>query len=78
MLRLPSPPVKQVYYAALIIELCKAESSNYSQTLKKAVHILFEHLHDMDVGLIARLWNWFSHHLSNVGFDWDWDAWQVA
>jgi len=78
MLRLPSPPVKQVYYAALIIELCKAESSNYSQTLKKAVHILFERLHDMDVGLIARLWNWFSHHLSNVGFDWDWDAWERA
>jgi nuclear cap-binding protein subunit 1 len=75
MLRLPSPPVRQVYYAALIIELCKAESSSVSQSLKKAVHILFERLHEMDVGLIARLWNWFSHHLSNVGFDWDWEAW---
>jgi nuclear cap-binding protein subunit 1 len=67
--------MKQVYFAALIIELCKGENSSTSQSLKKAVHILFERLVDMDVGLIARLYNWFSHHLSNVGFEWDWEAW---
>ncbi|KAG2188611.1 hypothetical protein INT44_001366, partial [Umbelopsis vinacea] len=78
MLRLPSPPVKQVYFAALIIELCKGENSSASQSLKKAVHILFERLADMDAGLISRLYNWFPHHLSNVGFEWEWDAWQGA
>jgi nuclear cap-binding protein subunit 1 len=75
MLRLPSPPVKQVYFAALIIELCKGENSSASQSLKKAVHILFDRLGDMDAGLISRLYNWFPHHLSNVGFEWEWDAW---
>ncbi|KAG2179839.1 hypothetical protein INT43_003625 [Umbelopsis isabellina] len=78
LLRLPSPPVKHVYYAALILELCKVETSSLNQSLKKATHILFERLTEMDTGLVARLWTWFSHHLSNIGFDWSWDAWENA
>ncbi|KAG2230494.1 hypothetical protein INT48_009869 [Thamnidium elegans] len=75
MLRLPTPPVRQVFYSCVFIELCRAESATFPMALGRGVKTLFDRLGYMDVECIHRLWCWFSHHLSNFGFQWDWKAW---
>ncbi|RCH93239.1 Component of the cap-binding complex (CBC), partial [Rhizopus stolonifer] len=75
MLRLPSSPARQVFYSCVIIELCRAESTTFPMALGRGLKTLFTKLEHVDVECIARLWNWFSHHLSNFGFQWDWEAW---
>lgn len=78
MLRLPLPPVRQVFYSCVFIELCRAESSTFPMALGRGVKTLFDRLVDLDVECISRLWSWFSHHLSNFGFQWDWKAWDFV
>ncbi|CEP08839.1 hypothetical protein [Parasitella parasitica] len=75
MLRLPLPPVRQVFYSCVFIELCRAEVGAFPMALGRGIKTLFGRLAYMDVECIARLWSWFSHHLSNFGFQWDWKAW---
>ncbi|OBZ91140.1 Nuclear cap-binding protein subunit 1 [Choanephora cucurbitarum] len=75
LLHLPSAPHRQVFYSCVLIELCRAESATFPMTLGRSVKELFNRLETMDVECIARLWSWFSHHLSNFGFQWDWETW---
>lgn len=75
MLRLPTPPVRQVFYSCVFIELCRAETASFPMALGRGVKTLFERLPQMDAECTARLWSWFSHHLSNFGFQWDWKSW---
>lgn len=75
MLRLPSPPYRQVYYAAALAELCKADHERFPGVLARAVDAVFRRIDVMDVECVYRLWNWFSHHLSNFGFVWNWRDW---
>lgn len=75
MLQLPHTPIRQVFYASVIFELCRAESMTFPKALGSSVKILFNRLEYMDAECINRLWSWFSHHLSNFGFQWDWKAW---
>ncbi|KAI8994905.1 armadillo-type protein [Pilobolus umbonatus] len=76
LLNLPSSPVRQVFYSCVFIELCRAESSTFPLALGRGVKTLFERLADVDVECIHRFYCWFSHHLSNFGFQWDWKAWE--
>ena len=76
MLRLPTPPVRQVFYSCVFIELCRADSTDFPKALGRGVKTLFDRLVYMDAECIHRLWTWFSHHLSNFGFQWDWQAWE--
>jgi nuclear cap-binding protein subunit 1 len=78
MLRLPLPPVRQVFYSCVFIELCRAESSTFPMALGRGVKTLFDRLTLMDAECISRLWSWFSHHLSNFGFQWDWKSWEFV
>lgn len=75
MLRLPTPPVRQVFYSCVFIELCRADSETFPMALGRGVKTLFDRLAYMDAECVHRLWCWFSHHLSNFGFQWDWQAW---
>ncbi|KAI7896054.1 armadillo-type protein [Mucor mucedo] len=75
MLRLPTPPVRQVFYSCVFIELCRADVDTFPMALGRGVKALFDRLAYMDVECVHRLWCWFSHHLSNFGFQWDWQAW---
>jgi nuclear cap-binding protein subunit 1 len=76
MLRLPTPPVRQVFYSCVFIELCRADSASFPMALGRGVKTLFDRLSLMDTECIHRLWCWFSHHLSNFGFQWDWKSWE--
>ncbi|KAI9346679.1 armadillo-type protein [Pilaira anomala] len=78
MLRLPTPPVRQVFYSCVFIELCRAEVATFPMALGRGVKTLFDRLACMDAECIYRLWCWFSHHLSNFGFVWDWQAWEFV
>ncbi|KAI9476184.1 MAG: armadillo-type protein [Benjaminiella poitrasii] len=75
LLSLPKSPVRQVFYSCVFIELCRAEIATFPRALGSGVKTLFSRLDSMDVECVTRLWGWFSHHLSNFGFQWDWKAW---
>ncbi|KAI8381201.1 armadillo-type protein [Radiomyces spectabilis] len=78
MLALPSAPYRQVFYSCILMELCRADTANFPRALGRGVKVMFERLPNMDAECVYRLWCWFSHHLSNFGFQWDWDAWKDA
>jgi|SRR5690554_1306460 len=40
--------------------------------------LLFERLDKLDVECIDRFASWFSHHVSNLDFKWDWEHWEWA
>ncbi|KAG0747196.1 hypothetical protein G6F57_006109 [Rhizopus arrhizus] len=76
LLRLPSSTFRQMFYSCVITELCRAEVATFPMALGRAVKTLFDRLPFMDVECIHRLYSWFSHHLSNFGFQWDWKSWE--
>ncbi|CAI2183505.1 7041_t:CDS:10 [Funneliformis geosporum] len=54
--------------------------ANYhlEQMIVEAIGILFDRVDIMDVECCYRFWNWFSHHLSNFSFIWNWKDWESA
>ncbi|KAI8992033.1 armadillo-type protein [Mycotypha africana] len=76
MFQLPTPTIRQIFYSCVFIELCRAESATFPMALGRGIKTLFNRLNVMDAECIARFWNWFSHHLSNFGFQWDWKFWE--
>uniref|UniRef100_A0A8C5M3L4 Nuclear cap binding protein subunit 1 n=1 Tax=Leptobrachium leishanense TaxID=445787 RepID=A0A8C5M3L4_9ANUR len=64
LFQLPLPPHIDVMYTTLLIELCKLQPGSLPQ--HKVLHNL----------LYVRVFvNWFSHHLSNFQFRWNWEDW---
>jgi hypothetical protein len=80
MLSLPSPPFPQIYYTALIAELCKASPNTVAPPVGRAVRKIYGGMggDGMDVEVMKRLGDWFSTHLSNFGFQWMWKEWYVC
>ncbi|KAF9366670.1 Component of the cap-binding complex (CBC) [Mortierella sp. NVP85] len=73
--KLPKPEFKGVYYASLLVEICKAFPDSFPAALADAIKRLFSRLPSMDVECAHRFWTWFSHHLSNFGYLWNWGEW---
>ncbi|KAF9932161.1 Component of the cap-binding complex (CBC) [Mortierella alpina] len=78
MFRLPKPEFKTVYYASLLVEVCKSFPDSFPTALAKAISKLYERLPSMDVECAHRFWTWLSHHLSNFGYLWNWAEWSAA
>ncbi|KAI9022822.1 armadillo-type protein [Phycomyces nitens] len=76
MLKLPTPPFRLVFYSCIVTELCRTEISTFPRALGRIVKALFNRMQDLDAECVSRLWCWFSHHLSNFGFQWDWKSWE--
>ena len=74
LMRLPNSGRKQVYYTALLCELCKT-SQQVPPALLLALNVQFDALESMDIECVQRLVNWFALHLSNFDFRWNWAAW---
>ncbi|KAF9207554.1 Component of the cap-binding complex (CBC) [Haplosporangium sp. Z 27] len=78
MFKLPKPEFKTVYYASLLVEVCKSFPDSFPAALAVAINKLYDRLPSLDVDCAHRFWTWFSHHLSNFGYLWDWSQWSAA
>ncbi|KAF9114720.1 Component of the cap-binding complex (CBC) [Mortierella sp. AM989] len=78
MFKLPKPEFKTVYYASLLVEVCKSFPDSFPAALAVAINKLYDRLPSLDVDCAHRFWTWFSHHLSNFGYLWDWNQWSAA
>lgn len=67
LLTLPSPKHKQMYYASVIIDMCKVVTS-FPPALEKALNSLFGRLPRLDVHLADRLARWLGFHISHFSF----------
>lgn len=67
MLTLPAPKHQLMYYACLLVDLCKLLTP-FPVALEKALNELFARLPRLDVQLLERLADWLAFHVSNFGF----------
>ena len=75
---LPCPPTRPVYYAAIIIDLFKAEPVVMPPIIGLAINNLFERLDSLNLEAFDRLVRWFAFHLSNFSFVWPWANWSAV
>ena len=77
LLQLPTAEHKLVYYHSVLTEACKIAPAAIAPSLGRAIRWLYKNLDGMDLELVYRFMDWFSHHLSNFGFTWKWTEWYV-
>ena len=75
LLQLPTPEHKLVYYHSVLTEACKIAPAAVAPSLGRAIRWLYQNVEAMDLELVYRFMDWFSHHLSNFGFTWKWTEW---
>lgn len=78
MFKLPNSHHPQIFYGALIIELCKLQPNSIPGIVAQATELLYESLNSMNTTCTERFVNWLSYHLSNFQFKWGWDEWVSA
>lgn len=77
MCAMPAPTFAPVYYGALFADLCRVKDSRLPAKLLVAVKTMFQHADEIDPEAFDRLTDWFSYHLSNFGYKWNWQEWTV-
>ncbi len=75
LLQLPVAEHKLVYYHSVLTEACKVAPAAIAPSLGRAIRWLYKNVDTMDLELVYRFEDWFSHHLSNFGFTWKWTEW---
>lgn len=75
LLQLPKSEFCAAYYATVIFDLCNTFKRDYPPILGKVFYTLIESIHLFDPECRVRLARWFSHHLSNFDYRWNWKAW---
>ena len=74
---MPMSTFAPVYYGALFADLCLVKDSRLPQKLLTAVQTMFHKADQFDAETFDRLTDWFSFHLSNFGYRWNWADWAV-
>ena len=76
MLVLPTSQHKQIYYCALITEICKLSAATCGPAVGKSIRKLYGLLNDgLDVEVARKFSEWFSIHMSNFAYQWVWKEW---
>ena len=75
LFQLPTPEHKLVYYHSVLTEACKIAPAAVAPSLGRAIRWLYNNIDSLDLELVYRFMDWFSHHLSNFGFTWKWTEW---
>ncbi|KAI8910107.1 MIF4G like-domain-containing protein [Gorgonomyces haynaldii] len=79
---LPKPQEKSVYYTTLLMDLCRESLDKIPSVLGRSLRTLFARMDiehgGLDIQVINRLSELFSHHLSNFGYSWRWSDWELV
>jgi nuclear cap-binding protein subunit 1 len=75
ILCLPQNDHKSVYYSSFVVQLCKVARDMVPKALGAVFYTLYSALGQMDAECRARFSSWFSHHLSNFDYRWNWSEW---
>lgn len=73
----PTPTNPSIYYGSLFVDLCKVKDSRLPIKLLAAVEKMFQDAGSLEEEAFDRLTEWFSFHLSNFGYKWNWADWAV-
>eukprot|EP00178_Gracilaria_changii_P014255 TRINITY_DN40323_c0_g1_i1.p1 TRINITY_DN40323_c0_g1~~TRINITY_DN40323_c0_g1_i1.p1 ORF type:complete len:956 (+),score=137.59 TRINITY_DN40323_c0_g1_i1:6423-9290(+) len=73
----PTPCFPPVYFGTLFVDLCRVKETRLPTNLLTAVNTMFQEAGDMDPESFDRLTEWFSFHLSNFGYKWNWSDWAL-
>lgn len=74
---MPEPTFAPVYYGTLFVDLCRVKDSRLPIKLLTAVEAMFQDASLFDPESFDRLTEWFSFHLSNFEYKWNWSDWAV-
>ncbi|KAI8868113.1 ARM repeat-containing protein [Ramicandelaber brevisporus] len=74
LLRLPSTPHREMFYASLAVEMLKTNEA-FSWEMTTLMGFLFDNLPRLDTECITRLVSWFGYQLSVIQYSWGWADW---
>lgn len=74
---MPEPMFAPVYYGTLFVDLCRVKDSRLPVKLLTAVEAMFQDAGLFDPESFDRLTEWFSFHLSNFEYKWNWSDWAL-
>lgn len=74
---MPEPTFAPVYYGTLFVDLCRVKDSRLPIKLLTAVEAMFQDAGLFDPESFDRLTEWFSFHLSNFEYKWNWSDWAL-
>lgn len=74
---MPEPTFAPVYYGTLFVDLCRVKDSRLPVKLLTAVEAMFQDAGLFDPESFDRLTEWFSFHLSNFEYKWNWSDWAL-
>jgi nuclear cap-binding protein subunit 1 len=78
LFRLPMAREREIYYAALLMEITKLAPQNVAPTLGRGIRWIYERLEGMRGEIGGRFSGWFAVHLSNFGFTYKWEEWYCS
>ncbi|KAK4536735.1 hypothetical protein CDCA_CDCA09G2760 [Cyanidium caldarium] len=75
MLELPRSRRPLLFYATLLIDLCRRGEAHLAARLLQAVDVMVAQASRLDAEAADRLAEWFAYHLSHFSWRWRWSAW---